>query len=61
MHSDSLKVWDARDGKLISVYRGLSNGELTAMRLDNRERKLFVGDSEGQIFTVNIKNGAKMK
>lgn len=26
-----------------------------------RERKLFVGDSEGRIFTVNIKNGAKMK
>ena len=31
------------------------------MILDNRERKLFVGDSSGKIFTVNIKNGAKMK
>jgi hypothetical protein len=31
------------------------------MILDSRERKLFVGDSEGCIFTVNIKNGAKMK
>lgn len=31
------------------------------MIIDMRERKLFVGDSEGRIFTVNIKNGAKMK
>jgi hypothetical protein len=31
------------------------------MILDNRERKLFVGDSGGEIFTVNIRNGARMK
>ena len=45
------------------MYRGLSNpnAELTMMILDQRERKLFVGDSEGCIYTVNIKNGAKMK
>jgi hypothetical protein len=63
MHSDCLKVWDAKTGKLSSVYRGLTNPtyELTCMILDSRERKLFVGDSEGYIFTVNIKNGAKMK
>ena len=29
--------------------------------LDTRKRKLFVGDADGNIFTVNIKNGAKMK
>ena len=63
MHSDCLKIWDAKTGKLASVYRGLTNPtyELTTMILDARERKLFVGDSEGCIFTVNIKNGAKMK
>ena len=63
MHSDCLKVWDAKSGKLSSVYRGLTsvNHELTSIILDSRERKLFVGDSEGCIFTVNIKNGAKMK
>lgn len=31
------------------------------MILDQRERKLFVGDADGRLFTVNIKNGAKMK
>lgn len=63
MHSDCLKIWDAKTGKLNSVYRGLNNhnSELTSMILDNRKRKLFIGDSEGCIYTVNIRNGAKMK
>ena len=61
LHPDSLKVWDAKTGKLISVHRELSRSELTVCILDNRQRKLFVGDADGRIFTVNIKNGAKMK
>ena len=38
MHSDCIKIWDAKNGKLISVYRGLSasTAELTAMILDVR-------------------------
>ena len=63
MHADCIKVWDAKTGRLNSVYRGLSgpNAELTSMILDYRQRKLFIGDSDGCIYTVNIKNGAKMK
>lgn len=61
LHPDSVKVWDAKTGKLISVHRELSRSELTVCILDNRQRKLFVGDADGRIFTVNIKNGAKMK
>lgn len=61
LHPDCIKVWDIRTGKLQSVYRELSNAELTACVLDIRKRKLFVGDADGNIFTVNIKNGAKMK
>lgn len=61
LHPDCIKVWNARDGSLSSVFRGLSTSELTACVLDCRKRKLFVGDSEGRIFTVNIKNGAKLK
>lgn len=30
------------------------------MCLDFRERKLFVGDSEGELYTVNVNNGARM-
>jgi WD40 repeat protein len=47
LHADCLKVWSAKDGRLDSVYRALSSGELTVAILDSRERKLFVGDSEG--------------
>lgn len=61
LHPDCIKVWDIRTGKLSSVYRELSSAELTVCVLDTRKRKLFVGDAEGNIFTVNIKNGAKMK
>ena len=59
--AESIKVWDAKNGALLSVFRELSHAELTCCILDNRQRKLFVGDSEGRIFTVNIKNGAKLK
>ena len=62
LHPDCIKVWDARDGRLVSVFRELSKErELTVCVLDQRKRKLFVGDSEGKIFTVNLKNGAKLK
>ena len=29
--------------------------------MDERKRKLFVGDQKGRLFSINIKNGAKMK
>ena len=54
-------MWNAKTGKLTSVHRELSQNDLTVCILDSRQRKLFVGDSEGKIFTVNVKNGAKMK
>ena len=31
------------------------------MILHNRKRKLYVGDSAGKVFTLNIKNGTKIK
>jgi hypothetical protein len=34
LHPDSVKVWDARTGKLQSVYRELSVAELTVIILD---------------------------
>jgi hypothetical protein len=39
----------------------LSHKDITCICLDERKRKLFVGDSRGRIFSINIKNGAKMK
>ncbi|KAG7389280.1 hypothetical protein PHYBOEH_007545 [Phytophthora boehmeriae] len=41
-----VKIWDARLGKLIRVYRDLSTTDLTTLCLDFRERKFVIGDHE---------------
>ncbi|DBA00306.1 TPA: hypothetical protein N0F65_001501 [Lagenidium giganteum] len=56
-----VKIWDARLGKLIRVYRGLSQTDLTAMCLDFRERKFVVGDHGGHIHVLDYLNGSHMK
>ena len=60
-HPKCIKVWDASNGELISVFRDLTAKEITCICLDDRKRKLFVGDQKGRLFSINIKNGAKMK
>ena len=60
-HPKCIKIWDATTGALQSVFRDLTHKEITAICLDSRKRKLFVGDSKGRMFSINIKNGAKMK
>ena len=60
-HPKCIKIWDATTGALQSVFRDLSHKEITSICLDERKRKLFVGDSRGRVFSINIKNGAKMK
>ena len=60
-HPKCVKIWDATKGTLQSVFRDLTKKEITSICLDNRKRKLFVGDSRGHIQSINIKNGARMK
>jgi WD40 repeat protein len=60
-HPKCIKVWDACTGKLQSVFRELCNNDITCICLDKRNRKLFVGNSKGHVFSINIKNGAHMK
>jgi WD40 repeat protein len=60
-HPKCIKVWDATNGKLLSVFRDLTTRDITCICMDHRERKVFVGDSKGRVFTINIKNGARMK
>jgi len=40
------QVWDGLTGNLSRVYRGLAESDLTAVCLDARQRKLFVGDQQ---------------
>lgn len=61
LHADSVKVWDARTGELKATHRQLTKGEFTCCCHDDRERKLFLGDTQGKIFAVNVRNGAVLK
>ena len=56
-----VKIWDAQTGSLIRVYRNLSNTDLTALCLDDRERKFITGDHHGRIIVYDYLNGADMK
>lgn len=60
-HPKCIKVWDATNGCLQSIFRDISSSEITCICFDKRNRKLFVGDQKGRIYCVNVKNGAKMK
>lgn len=61
LHPDNVKVWDARTGEIKSAHRDLTTGELTSCCLDDRERKLFLGDTKGNIFSINVRNGAHLR
>lgn len=60
-HSSCIKLWSALTGNIVNIYRDLTSSDITMVCTDDRKRKLFIGDSEGKIFSINIKNGAKMK
>ena len=61
LHADSVKIWDAKTGELKATHRQLTKGEFTCCCHDDRERKLFLGDTQGKIFAVNVRNGAVLK
>lgn len=61
---DSIIVWDGVSGRVERSYdarRVCSGADITAACLDDRGRKLVVGDSLGHIWVVNLKNGSVMK
>ncbi|KAK7242150.1 hypothetical protein SO694_00013011 [Aureococcus anophagefferens] len=57
----SVKIWDAILGTLKRAYLDLSPADITAVCLDDRRRKFFVGNSAGAITCHNYQNGACMK
>jgi hypothetical protein len=56
-HPKCIKVWDASNGSLQSVFRDITKSEITCICMDERMRKLFVGDQKGRTRSINIKNG----
>lgn len=60
-HARCIKVWDAVNGSLQSVFRDLTKSDITCICMDERKRKLFIGDQRGRCRSINIKNGQKIK
>ena len=61
VHMDRIKIWDACTGKLKQVFKSLMKNEIACVKLDKRKRKLFIGDIEGELISINILNGLRMK
>ena len=61
VHMDSIKIWDASTGKLKQVFKSPMKNEIACVKLEKRKRKLFIGDIEGYIISINILNGLRMK
>jgi WD40 repeat protein len=60
-HGRDVKLWSALTGKLIVVFKSLTSSDISAMCLDDRERKLIIGENCGKIGVYNYLNGALMK
>ena len=57
----TVKIWDAITGNIRNIYRDLMTSDITAVCLDDRERKFIAGDANGHIRVFNYANGALMK
>ncbi|OMJ84317.1 hypothetical protein SteCoe_14603 [Stentor coeruleus] len=60
-HPSCVKIWNCSNGKLVRVFRNLTQDDITTIQLDNKKRKLFLGDSKGRVLTFKVKNGSKIK
>lgn len=60
-HPSCIKIWSGFNGKLIKVLRNLTPNDITCIQLDNKKRKLYLGDSKGRVLTFKVKNGTKIK
>lgn len=61
VHPKTVKIWSAVTGQLQHVFRDVIKGDICAAAMDARQRKLYIGDSQGRIRSINVKNGAKIK
>ena len=62
-HGPSVKIWSALTGSLSRTFSHLTaNGsDITALCMDDRQRKFIIGDHKGDIQVHNYQSGAFMK
>lgn len=57
----NVKIWDALTGSISKVFKNIVESEITALCIDDRCRKLFIGTHKGSIMCFNYSNGAFVK
>lgn len=45
----NIKIWNAIDGTVSQEFKNISQSEITAVCLDDRGRKFFVGNHSGEV------------
>ena len=61
VHPKRIKIWSAKTGQLQNVFRDITKSEISSAVLDHRQRKLYIGNSKGKVYSLNIKNGQRIK
>jgi len=58
---NSIRIWCALTGDLLTVHNDVIDGNITAMCLGMGERRCFVGADDGHINVINFACGAPLK
>ena len=61
VHKNNIKIWNLKNGKLLTNHSKLLSEEISAFCLDTRQRKFFVADYNFQLKSFNINTGALVK
>lgn len=61
VHAKDIIYWDLVNGEIIKKVSDFSNSEVVCASLDDRERKLIAGLSDGFIVVFNCLNGAQLR
>ena len=58
---NTIRVWDAKTGAFEREHVDMMSYDITALCLDGRERKFFLGDARGNVAAFNYLNGMRMQ
>jgi hypothetical protein len=58
---NSIRIWCALTGRLLTVHSDVIEGNITAMSLGLGERRCFVGSDKGELRVINFACGAPLK
>ena len=57
---NKINVWNALTGELKLFYSENTSHEITAFNIDELKKRIIYGDVKGQVFLLNLMNGAKI-